>query len=78
MTDSVVFSLEELKAMSNSHLRKLSEYYGLKIGGTKNELVSRLDEFYRPPIYRPPLVTENFDTKSEMSVRIKRIKESAE
>lgn len=75
----VIFSLEELMELSKSKLRRLSDFYGLSMSGTKDELVSRLDKMYRPPVYRPPVVEHpEIETESEMSVRIKRIKESVE
>lgn len=68
--DTVVFLLAELQLLRKIDLMDLCDFYNLSTGGTKKELIDRLDGFYRPKY-------KSTDIESpEMSVRVRRICES--
>ena len=67
--DRVRFSAEELERLTVKQLRELINYYNIPFSGRlKQDHVDVLLDYYRPVVAEEP--------EQQMSVRIRRIKES--
>lgn len=70
--ESVAFSRSELESLTIPQLKKLVEYYEIAVHGRlKADYVDAIDNYYRAPL------PEHSQEEPEMSVRIRRIKESS-